>query len=85
MLDRWIFEKNGERRTIDLRTRLCRDDRTWLAEAACAGASIARIADLSLVRYLSSGSLVPVLTDWQALEAPMIFAAYPAGQRRSRS
>jgi len=84
LLDRWTFEKNGERRTIDVKTRLFSDDRTWLAEAACAGAGIVRIADLSLIRYLSSGLLVPVLGDWKALEAPMIFAAYPPGERRSK-
>ena len=83
LLDRWMFERNGERRTIDVKTRFFADDRTWLAEAACAGAGVVRIADVSLIRYLSSGALVPVLTDWTALEAPTIFAAYPLGQRRS--
>jgi DNA-binding transcriptional LysR family regulator len=84
LLDRWSFEKNGERRTIDVKTRLFCDDRTWLAEAACAGAGVVRIADLSLIRYLTSGLLVPVLTDWQALEAPTIYAAYAPSQRRSK-
>lgn len=40
--------------------------------------------DLTLARYLSSGRLVPVLTDWEALEAPLIFAAYPRVQRQSK-
>jgi DNA-binding transcriptional LysR family regulator len=84
LLDRWIFEKSGEQRTIDVTTRIFSDDRTWLAEAACAGAGVVRIADLSLIRYLSSRLLVPVLTEWTALEAPTIFAAYPVRQRRSR-
>lgn len=84
LLDRWIFEKGGEQRTIDVKTRFFSDDRTWLAEAACAGAGVVRIADLTLIRYLSSGLLVPALTEWTALEAPMIFAAYPVRQRRSR-
>jgi LysR family transcriptional regulator for bpeEF and oprC len=84
LLDRWAFEKNGERRTIDVKTRLFSDDRTWLAEAACAGGGVVRMADLNLNRYLSSGLLVPVLTDWEALEAPLIFAAYAPGQRRSK-
>jgi DNA-binding transcriptional LysR family regulator len=84
LLDRWMFERNGERRTIDVKTRFFADDRTWLAEAAAAGAGVVRIADLSLIGYLRSGALVPVLTDWTALEAPTIFAAYPLGQRRSK-
>jgi DNA-binding transcriptional LysR family regulator len=84
LLDRWTFEKNGERRTIDVKTRLFSDDRTWLAEAACVGAGVIRMIDFNLIQYLSSGQLVPVLTDWKALESPMIFAAYPPSQRRSK-
>ena len=84
LLDRWIFEKNGERRTIDVRTRVFSDDRIWLDAAACAGAGVVRLTDVSLIRYLSSALLVPVLTDWECLEAPTIFAAYPPAQRRSR-
>lgn len=67
-----------------MKTRLFSDDRTWLAEAACAGAGVIRLADFSLIHYLSSGLLVPVLTDWEALEAPTIFAAYTLSQRRSK-
>ena len=82
--DRWIFEKGGERRTVDVKSRLISDDRTWLDEAACAGAGVIRFADLTLIRYLSSGLLVPVLTDWEALEAPTIFAAYRRSHRNSK-
>jgi DNA-binding transcriptional LysR family regulator len=84
LLDRWIFEKKGERRTVDVKSRLLSDDRPWLDEAACAGAGVIRLADLTLSHYLSSGLLVPVLTDWQALEAPTIYAAYRRSQRQSK-
>jgi len=84
LLDRWTFEKNGERRTIDVKTRLFSDDRVGLVEAVCAGSGVIRMADFTLSRYLPSGLLVPVLTDWEALEAPTIFAAYPPSQRRSK-
>jgi hypothetical protein len=43
-----------------------------------------RLADLTVNRHLASGALEPVLTDWDALEAPTIFAAYPPAQRHSR-
>lgn len=82
--DRWIFEKGGERRTVDVKSRLISDDRTWLDEAACAGAGVVRFADLTLIRYLSSGLLVPVLTDWEVLEAPTIYAAYRRSHRNSK-
>ncbi len=84
MLDRWMFEKGGERRTVDVKSRLLSDDRTWLDEAACAGAGIIRFVDLTVMRLLSSGMLVPVLTDWEALEAPTIFAIYRRSERHSK-
>jgi LysR family transcriptional regulator, regulator for bpeEF and oprC len=84
LLDRWIFEKNGDRRTVDVNSRLLSDDRPWLDEAACAGAGVIRLADLTLSRQLSSGLLVPALTDWQSLEAPTIYAVYRRSQRQSK-
>jgi LysR family transcriptional regulator, regulator for bpeEF and oprC len=84
LLDRWIFEKKGERRTVDVKSRLLSNTRPWLDEAACAGAGVIRLADITLTRYLSSGLLVPALTDWEALESPTIFAAYRRGQRQSK-
>lgn len=84
ILDQWSFEKNGERRTVDVHGRLVSDERLWLEEAACAGAGVIRVPDLTVGRYLATGLLVPVLTDWMALEAPMIYAAYPPRHRQSR-
>lgn len=84
LLDRWTFEKNGERRTVDVGSHLLSDSSTWIDEAACAGVGVVRRADLSLGRYLSSGMLFPVLTDWEALDAPSHFALYRPAQRRSK-
>jgi LysR family transcriptional regulator for bpeEF and oprC len=84
LLDRWTFEKDSERRTIDVKTRLLSDDRTWLDEAACAGAGVIRFVDLTVGRYLSSGQLVPLLTEWEGLEAPVIYALYRRSERHSK-
>lgn len=84
LVDRWIFERDGDRRTVDVKARLFCDDRTWLDAAACAGLGVIRPVDLSLMPYLASGALVPILTDWESLEAPTIFAAYPRSQRQSK-
>jgi len=84
LLDRWTFEKNGERRTIDVKSYLLCDQRTWHDEAVCAGAGVGRLADITGARYLASGLLVPVLTDWEGLEAPTIYAVYRRGQRQSK-
>lgn len=60
------------------------EDRTFVDIAACSGAGLIRIPDLVFPRYLSPGMLVPVLSDWQCLESPVIYAAYPPSQRRSK-
>ena len=83
LLDQWSFEKNGERRTIDVASRLLSDERLWIEEAACAGAGVIRVPDLTVARHIASGRLIPVLTDWIALEAPMIYAAYAPRNRSS--
>ena len=83
-LDRWSFRKNGDARTVDVNSRLMSDDRHWIEAAACAGVGVVRLADVGLSRYLSSGALIPVLTDWEALEAPTVFAAYPPRLRQSK-
>jgi DNA-binding transcriptional LysR family regulator len=84
LLDRWTFEKAGERRTVDVNARLLSDDRNWLEEAAFAGAGVVRLADLTIGRYLTSGVLVPALSDWESTEAPTIYAAYAPHQRQSK-
>lgn len=65
-------------------SRVISDDRRLLDEAACGGAGITRLTDFTQAHYLVSGLLVPVLADWESIEAPMIFAAYPPSRRRSR-
>lgn len=82
--DHWVFEKNGERRAIDVKTRLISDDRLLIDFATAYGAGVTRIPDLLFPRFLPSGSLVPLLTDWTCLESPIIYAAYPPGQRKSK-
>ena len=84
LLDRWIFEKNGSTHTVDVRARFFSDDGGMLYQAACGGAGVIRIVDITLRQFLSSGHLVRALTDWKALEAPAIFAAFEKRQRQSK-
>jgi len=84
LLDRWSFRKNGDSRTVNVSSRLMSDDHHWVEAAACAGVGVVRLADIGLGDYLSSGALIPVLTDWESLEAPTIFAAYPPRLRQSK-
>jgi len=84
LVDRWTFERDGERRTIDVRSRLLSYQGTWIQEAACAGVGVIRLGELALARYLAGGLLEPALTDWEILEAPIQYVAYRPAQRRSK-
>ncbi len=84
LLDRWTFAKIGDERAIDVPPRILSEQVTWIVEAALAGCGVARVGDIVLISHLQSGALVPVLADWEALEAPSHFALYRPAQRRSR-
>lgn len=84
LVDRWSFEKGATHRVVNVTSRLQSDDRSWLDAAACAGAGVIRLTDLTAEPYFSSGMLVPALTEWTSTEAPTIYALYRPGQRRSK-
>jgi LysR family transcriptional regulator for bpeEF and oprC len=84
LVDRWTFSREGEQCSVDVKARLLSDNRSWLDAAALAGAGVMRVTDLTSARYFSSGALVPVLMDWDSVEAPTIYAMYARAQRRSK-
>jgi DNA-binding transcriptional LysR family regulator len=84
LIDRWIMERGGERRTVDVQGRFLSDDATLIMAAVLAGAGVARQIDVTVLdSLLPSGAMVPCLPDWQSTEAPIVFAAYRARQRQS--
>lgn len=83
LLDRWLFRKDGEERTVDVRARVFSDEGGMLVGAALGGAGVVRAADVVLGDYLASGRLVRALADWTVLEAPLLYAAYHARCRKS--
>ena len=84
LLDQWIFERGTERRRVDVHGRLVGDYRDFILEAACGGAGVVRVNDITAAPFLHRGSIVPVLTDWQLHEAPPIFAVYRRVARHSK-
>jgi LysR family transcriptional regulator for bpeEF and oprC len=84
LLDRWIFEKGTERRSVDVHGRLLGNYRDFLLEAACAGAGVIRVNDITAAPFLRAGRIVPVLADWEILEAPPVFAVYRRTERHSK-
>lgn len=69
---------------IDVQPRILSEQVSWVVDAALASCGVARIGDIVLIPHPRSGTLVPVLSDWEALEASADFALYRPAHRRSR-
>jgi DNA-binding transcriptional LysR family regulator len=83
LLDQWVFERDGERRSVKVQGHLLSDGIAWVDSAACAGVGVIRKSDYTLAGYIESGLLVPALTEWVGTDAPEHFIAYRHAQRRS--
>lgn len=79
--DRWDFYRGGEAISIHLKPPMLTNSVHLLAEFGCAGAGVVCIPTLVASRYLMSGELLPVLTDWE-LSAFWLSAIYPLSSRR---
>ena len=66
LYDEWIFNKGADTRTVKVRGNYCSNEAYVLTEAALAGAGMNRMFHTLHDAYVASGSLVPVLTDWQS-------------------
>lgn len=82
LLDRWVFERDGETQSVVARGFLIGSDRNAQVEAAVAGAGVVRISDLIVQRHLAEGLLTPALVDWRGTEAPPINLVYRPNLRR---
>ncbi len=73
--DEWIFERNGERRVLEIIPALLTNDREALITAAVGGAGIMRIGmfDPGLI---TSGRIRRILGDWKCLGGPSLYAIY---------
>ena len=79
--DRWDFYRGQEVISIHLKPPMLTNSVHLLAEYGCAGAGVVCIPTLVASRYLMSGELVPLLTDWQ-LSSFWLSAIYPHTSRR---
>ena len=80
--DLWNFERKGEAESAKITGWLVTDHRDIMLDAALAGDGVARLADLTSRAVLRSGRLVPVLLDWEGLEAPRVDLWYRPAHRR---
>jgi DNA-binding transcriptional LysR family regulator len=82
VLDLWKFERGGETESVKVSGWLVTDHRDAMLDATLAGDCVARLADLTSREALRSGRVVPVLLDWEALDAPRIDLFYRPAHRR---
>lgn len=76
VLDIWKYRRGMDMRSVTIEPRVVSEDREWNIRAAIQGAGVVRISDLPTRQIFEQGLLEPVLTDWEALEAPPIYIMY---------
>jgi LysR family transcriptional regulator for bpeEF and oprC len=76
VLDLWKYRRGEDVRSVAVEPRIVADDRDWIIGAAVRGLGVVRLADLPARQIFEQGLLEPVLTEWEALEAPPIYLMY---------
>ena len=76
LLDKWIFERNGARKTIDIdHPAIVSDDREGLLAGVLGGAGLYRTGNFDPA-WIKSGRLRRVLADWTCPDGLPIYAIY---------
>lgn len=83
VLDSWRFQRHKVEETAELTGWFIAERRDIVLDAVLTGEGIARFADLSVQAQLSTGALVPVLLDWEAIDAPPVQLLYRPAHRSS--
>ena len=74
----WVFERDGEKVTVDLQPHFSTNDNEGAVAAAAGGLGITSTTEWACQRELGSGSLVRLLTDWKMADVPA-YAYFPMG------
>jgi DNA-binding transcriptional LysR family regulator len=84
LLDLWKFQRGDERVEVAVKGWLIADNihRDVLLGMAVAGTGVVRVLDWANHAEIASGTLVPVLTDWQATDVPPVNLLYRPNVRR---
>lgn len=72
LLDSWRFRRGSEEEVAELGGWLVSERRDVVLDAVLTGEGISRFADLSVQNLLKDGTLMPVLLDWEAVDAPPV-------------
>jgi DNA-binding transcriptional LysR family regulator len=74
----WVFERDGQTRSVAVTGRMVSDEAEALREAALAGLGILYAADWLVEDAIAAGKLVPLLTDWRLADEGAIHVITPA-------
>ena len=85
VMDVWSFTKGTEQQTVVARGWLTTSNshRALVQQLVLRGHGIARFLDWADMPEVAAGALVPVLTDWEAIEVPPVNVLYTAATRRN--
>lgn len=73
----WRFTQNGQEISLELTSQITTNDTMTLLNAVLADGGVAMLPKYLLGDYLATGSLKPILTDWQ-LPTYTVYALYPS-------
>jgi DNA-binding transcriptional LysR family regulator len=84
VMDVWSFAKGADQQTVVARGWLTTSNahRALVQQLVIQGHGVARFLDWADLPQVASGALVPVLSDWQATDAPPVNILYSASTRR---
>jgi len=83
LLDVWEFERGNEVESVTVHGWLASSLRDVVLDAALAGEGVIRTTDLTTYPYIRTGSLVTVLADWHARNAPPVNVLFRPKHRRT--
>lgn len=79
----WRLEKEGQQIAVPVRTRYESDEMDALILAAQSGMGVVLAANWLVQKELAEGTLMPVLTDWQAIGEDGVWLMKPSSQLQS--
>jgi DNA-binding transcriptional LysR family regulator len=83
LLDSWRFRRGNDEEAAELKGWLVSERRDVVLDAVLTGEGLARFADLSIQNLLSDGTLIPILPDWEAVDAPPVHLLHRPVHRSS--
>jgi DNA-binding transcriptional LysR family regulator len=75
----WVFERDGEKTTVELQPHFSTNENEGAIAAAAAGLGITSSTGWACRRELEDGSLIRLFADWKTVDVP-VYAYFPMGR-----